>query len=132
MINRATLFLIWFAAGVLEARCDEPASPAGSGRVIEGTVTAGGKPIAGARVLIGEFGRGMSFESGAAATADAHGRYRVDLGKFSWAKSATRAGLAARPLRWAIERSSRARYERISSWLRKPERDSRASRRRRG
>ena len=86
MTSRIALIVLLLAVMIDDARGDEPAGAAASGRIIEGTVSAGGgKPIAGARVLIAEFGRGMAFVEEAAATTDAHGRYRVDLGKFPWA-----------------------------------------------
>ena len=79
------LILAGFAIAIADARSDEPAKAAASGRAIEGVVTAtGGKPLAGARVLLCEFGRGMVFVDEATATTDAQGRYRVDLSKLEW------------------------------------------------
>ncbi len=92
MTNRTALTLVGFAVAIMAARGDEPAKAVGPGRVIQGTVvTAAGKPVEGARVLIGEFGSGMSFVNDAAATTDARGQYRVSPGQFSWAKGALRA-----------------------------------------
>jgi len=86
------LILVSAAVGIMQARANEPTKAEGSGRVIQGAiVAAGGKPVEGARVLLGEFGRGMAFVEEATATTDARGCYRVDLRGFPWAKGAIRA-----------------------------------------
>lgn len=91
MTIRSAIFLVGFAVAITVAKGDEPAKSAVAGRVIQGTVvTAGGKPLEGARVLIGEFGSGMSFVDDAAAATDARGEYRLSLGQFPWAKGALR------------------------------------------
>ena len=92
MTSRLALILLLLAVVIEDARGEIPAGAAGSGRILQGTVSAsGGKPIAGTRVLISGFGRGMAFVEEAAATTDARGHYRVDLGKFPWAYQPLRA-----------------------------------------
>jgi thiol-disulfide isomerase/thioredoxin len=90
--NRALIFLFGFAVAIAEAQTDEPTATKASGRVVEGKiVTAGSKPVEGAKVLFGEHGRGMGFVDGATATTDAQGRYRADLVKLAWSTGPIRA-----------------------------------------
>lgn len=90
--NRALIFLLGFAVGIAEAQTDEPTATKASGRVVEGKiVTAGSKPVEGAKVLFGELGRGMGFVDGASATTGAQGRYRADLVKLPWSTGTIRA-----------------------------------------
>ena len=50
--NRALIFLLGFAVGIAGAQDDKPTATKASGRVVEGKiVTAGSKPVEGARVL---------------------------------------------------------------------------------
>ena len=116
MTIRSVRFLVVFAVATTVAKGDEPAKSAGAGSVIQGrVVTAGGKPLEGARVLVSAFASGMSFVDEAAATTDARGKYRLSLGQFPWAKGCLGCWCCRRASRSAIESSSQVRLLPISS-----------------
>ena len=94
--NRALIFLFGFAVAIAEAQTDEPTVTRAIGRVVEGKiVTAGSKPLEGAKVLFGQDRHGTAFVDGAAVTTDAQGRYRADLVKLPWSTGAIRAFVLA-------------------------------------
>jgi thiol-disulfide isomerase/thioredoxin len=121
-MTRTALILVIFLANSTQVQGDEPASAKAEGRVVEGTVvTAGRKPVEGAKVLFGQPELGLWFIEGATATTDAQGQYRADLIKFPWSTKKLRA-LVLAPGFKAIDRiiepgpkSTKANFELLAA-----------------
>lgn len=96
MTSRAVLIVSGFAVCATAAGSDEPIGDKAKGRVVEGSVVAGGnEPVQGARVLFGQPELGMTFVEAATATTDARGRYRADLTAFPWSSAPMRVMVLA-------------------------------------